>query len=159
VTPHRHEPVEPEDILPDLLRLDPDLRRVRYWGEDSIFYNPHGVAALGIIFASIKDQDGANDRSAMLSRPGIYRFAFQLAADEYVRRFGKRPARPAKGGIVELPDYDPSRVNELMPHPVYAWMAWVQILAPAREQFDSLRPLLANSLEAVRAKWRTRKGN
>jgi hypothetical protein len=50
-------------------------------------------------------------------------------------------------------------VNELMPHPVYAWMAWVQILAPAREQFDSIRPLLANSLEAVRAKWRTRKGN
>ncbi len=146
------------EILRDLLRLDPALRRERYWGEDSIFYNPDRMAALGIIFASIKNHDGANDRSAMLSRPGIYRFAFQLAADEYARRFGKRPARPPKGGVVELAEYNPSRVNELMPHPVYAWMFWVQILAPTKEQFDSLRPLLANSLEAVRAKWKTRRG-
>jgi hypothetical protein len=34
------------------------LRRERYWGEDSIFYNPERAAALGVIFASVKDHDG-----------------------------------------------------------------------------------------------------
>jgi hypothetical protein len=44
-----------------------------------------------------------------------------------------------------------------MPHPVYAWMRWVQILTSSREQFDRLRPLLAESLDEVRAKWEGRK--
>ncbi|MDQ3822676.1 MAG: hypothetical protein M3321_05490 [Actinomycetota bacterium] len=63
--------VEPEEILRHLLGLDPGLRRERYWGEDSVFYNPGRSAPLGVIFASIKDHDGANDSSANLSRPGV----------------------------------------------------------------------------------------
>jgi hypothetical protein len=43
-----------------------------------------------------------------------------------------------------------------MPHPVYAWMAWVQVLSPTTECFESLRPLLAESLDAVREKWQRR---
>jgi Family of unknown function (DUF6194) len=148
---------EPEEIQCDLLALDSGLGPERYWGEDSIFYNPGGRAALGVIFASIKDHDGANDRSADLSRPGVYRFAFQVSGTEYAGRFGPLPARPAKGGVVALADYDPTRLNELMPHPVYAWMRWVQILTPSREQFDRLRPLLAASLGEVRTKWARRK--
>src|SRR5919107_1086540 len=145
--------LEPEAILRDLLRLDPDLRRERYWGERSVFYNPGRVAPLGVIFASIKDHDGANDRSANLARDGVYRFAFCLAPARYAQRFGDPPARPPKGGVVALPDYDPTRLNELMPHPVYAWMRWVQILSPTTESFEALRPLLRDSLEQVRARW------
>ena len=149
--------IEPEEILRDLLGLDPGLRRERYWGEDSVFYNPGRVAPLGVIFASIKDHDGENDSSAGLSREGVYRFAFCLAPDAYAQRFGDVPARPPKGGVVELPDYDPTRLNELMPHPVYAWMRWVQILAPTRSEFEALRPPLEESLEHVRARWKRRK--
>ena len=148
--------VRPEEILRHLLGLDPGLRRERYWGEDSVFYNPGRAAPLGVIFASIKDHDGANDSSARLSRDGVYRFAFCLAPATYERLFGDVPARPPKGGVVSLPDYDPTRVGELMPHPVYAWMRWVQILAPTRVQYDSLEPMLAASLELVRAKWARR---
>jgi hypothetical protein len=43
-----------------------------------------------------------------------------------------------------------------MPHPVYAWMSWVQILAPTATEFESLRPALAESLDLVRAKWARR---
>jgi Family of unknown function (DUF6194) len=149
--------VEPAEVLRDLLGLDPGLRRESYYGEQSVFYNPGRVAPLGVIFASIKDHDGANDRSANLMRAGVYRLAFQLPRDDFVRRFGAIPERPPKGGVVALPGYDPTRVNELMPHPVYAWMRWVQILAPTADQFESLRPLLAESLELVRAKWKQRK--
>ena len=148
--------VEPEEILRDLLGLDPGLRRERYWGESSIFYNPGRVAPLGVIFASIKDHDGENDSSSMLSRDGVYRFAFCLAPKTYAEMFGDVPARPPKGGVVDLPDYDPTRLKELVPHPVYAWMRWVQILAPARAEFEALRPHLHESFELVLAKWRRR---
>jgi hypothetical protein len=149
--------IEPEEILRDRLGQDPGLRLERYWGERSIFYNPGGEAPLGVIWVSIKDHDGENDRSAQLCREGVYRFAFQLYRNEYERRFGALPRRPPKGGIVDIPGYDPTRLNELMPHPVYAWMTWVQILAPTQSQFESLRPLLAESLEQVRRKWKRRK--
>jgi hypothetical protein len=148
--------VEPEVILRDLLGLDPALTLERYWGERSVFYNPGRVAPLGMIVASIKDHDGANDRSARLSREGVYRFAFCLGRERYAERFGEPPRRPPKGGVVALPNYDPTRLNELMPHPVYAWMRWVQILAPTRSEFGSLRPLVVESLELVQARWRRR---
>ena len=149
--------IEPEEILIDLLGLDPGLTRERYWGEDSVFYNPGRAAPLGVIFASLKDHDGANDRSAALSRPGVYRFAFCLAPTTYARLFGELPARPRKGGVVSLPGYDPTRLDELMPHPVYAWMRWAQILSPTRARYESLRPLLVESFELVRERWKRRR--
>ena len=154
--PEQHA-IEPEEVLRDLLGRDPGLRRERYWGEQSLFYNPGDLAPLGVIFASIKDHDGANDRAANLSRNGVYRFAFCLAPATYHAMFGDPPARPPKGGVVAFPDYDPTRLDELMPHPVYAWMRWVQILAPARDSYASLRPHLDESFELVRAKWNRRR--
>ena len=91
-----------------------------------------------------------------VARAGIYRFAFCLSSNTYARRFGNPPARPPKGGVVQLPDDDPTRRNELMPHPISAWMRWGQILAPTAGQFESLRPLLTESLELVRARWQRR---
>jgi hypothetical protein len=35
-------------------------------------------------------------------------------------------------------------------------MRWVQILSPSRPQYRSLKPLLAESLEAAKAKWTPR---
>jgi hypothetical protein len=141
---------QPEEILTDLLRLDPGLRREAYYGERSIFYNPGGAAPLGTIVASIKDRDGPNDKAAHLSRPGVYRFAFQLSRDEYVHRFGAVPPRPPKGTAVDLAGFDLTALGELAPHPVYAWMRWVQILSPTVSQYEALRPLVAASLEDVR---------
>lgn len=149
--------LEPERILEDLLRLDPALRLERYYGERSIFFNPGGAAPLGTIVWSIKDKDGPNDKASRLSRPGVYRFAFALSVPEYERRFGPPPRRPDKGALLQLPGHDLSRLGVLTPHPVYAWMRWVQILAPSPAQFDALRPLLAESLEVVRQKWKRRR--
>ena len=155
----RRRPIEPEEILGELLGLDRGLRLEPYWGERSIFYNPGRAAPLGTILASIKEHDGPNDRSAQLSREGVYRFAFGMAPASYEQRFGARPARPPKGGVIALPGYDPTRVGELMPHPVYGWMSWVQILAPTASQFEALRPPLDEALQIVRAKWSRRAHN
>ena len=151
-------PVEPEEILTDLLDLERGLRRETYYGERSIFYNPGGRAPLGTIFASMKDRDGPNDKAADLTRPGVYRFAFSLPPDRFAERFGLTPRRPPKGGVVDLAPWDPTRIRELTPHPVYAWMRWVQILSPTWAQYESLKPLLVESLDVVKAKWREREG-
>jgi len=148
--------LEPEQILRDLLRLDPGLRLERYYGERSIFYNPARLAPLGMIFCSIKDHDGPNDKASRLSRPDVYRFAFALPGREYQRRFGPAPRRPPKGERLQLPGHDLSRPGVLTPHPVYAWMRWVQILAPTPAHLDEVRPLLMDSLGEVRAKWKRR---
>ena len=145
--------LEPEELLSDLLGLDPGLGRQAYYGERSIFYNPGGGAPLGTIVASVKDHDGPNDQAAKLSRQGVHRLAFRLTPERFAERFGQPPRRPPRGGLVDLGGYDLTRLSELMPHPVYAWMRWVQILSPSRPQYESLQPLLAESLKAVKAKW------
>jgi hypothetical protein len=38
--------------------------------------------------------------------------------------------------------HDFTAVDELTPHPVYAWMGWVQILSPTQPSWETLRPLL-----------------
>jgi hypothetical protein len=149
---------EPEEILSDLLGLDPGLVRQPYYGERSIFYNPGRAAPLGTIVASIKDRDGPNDKAANLSRDGVFRFAFQLSRDEYERRFGAVPPRPEKRQAVDLGDADVTRLGELAPHPVYAWMRWVQILSPTHGQYEPLKPLLLESLNDVKVRWRQRAG-
>lgn len=150
------EVLEPEEILADLLRLDPGLRRERYYGERALFYNPDGRAPLGAIFCAIKDRDGPHDQASNLSRPGVYRFAFEMSDATFARRFGPPPRRPPKGERLELGGRDVTQLDVLAPHPVYAWMRWVQILAPTAARFDALRPLLLESLDLVREKWQRR---
>jgi len=148
--------LEPEEILRDLLRLDAGLRVEPYYGEQAIFYNPGAVAPLGTIFCAIKDHDGPNDRASRLSRPGVYRFAFGMTPGSFERHFGAPPRRPTKGEALSLAGHDLTRLDELTPHPVYAWMGWVQILAPTAARFGDVRPLLRESLDMVRAKWTRR---
>jgi hypothetical protein len=144
--------IDPDAIIAELLELDREVRLERYYGERSLFYNPGGTAPLGVMFASIKEHDGPNDRASRLSRPEVYRLAFQLTRDTYAEYFGSPPARPPRGGVIAL-DLDLSALNRLTPHPVYAWMRWVQILSPTPRQFAAVRPRLEESLSLAREKW------
>ncbi len=65
--------------------------------------------------------------------------------------FGPRPPRPAKGGVVAT--VHDTKVDTLIPHPVYAWMGWVQVLSPSPRIFAGLRPLFAEAYDAVVAKY------
>ncbi|HYO61634.1 MAG TPA: DUF6194 family protein [Actinomycetota bacterium] len=155
VAASRSAVLDPDSILDELARLDPHLNEEAYYSERALFYNPGRSVPLGVIFAAVKDHDGPNDKRSRLSRPEVFRFAFQLPRPEYERRFGRPPPRPAKGEVVTI-DHDPSVLDELTPHPVYAWMRWVQILCPTRPAFDSLLPPLEESLASVRARWDAR---
>jgi hypothetical protein len=48
--------------------------------------------------------------------------------------------------------HDFTQLNLLMPHPVYAWMGWVQLLSPSREVFEALLPLLDEAHQAALAR-------
>ncbi len=147
--------LQPEEILTELLHLDRDLNEEAYYSERALFLNPRRSAPLGVIFASIKEHDGPSDKSSRLSRPDVFRLSYQLTRHDYEERFGPAPPRPLKGDLVSL-EQDLSVLDELTPHPVYAWMRWVQVLSPTARTFDSLRPSLVESLVSVRRRWDAR---
>lgn len=114
------------------------------WGETSLFLNPGAKLAHGVYFATVKEHDGANDTASALDRHGVFRLSFGLTPAAYEALFGPRPPRPAKGAAVGT-GHDFTTVDELTPHPVYAWMGWVQVLSPTRSTFHELRPLLEDA--------------
>ena len=109
-----------------------------------MFYNPGNLLPNGVYFCTIKEHDGANDTSSNLDRHNVYRVAIGVGPTSYTRLFGPRPARPSKGGIVATGD-DFAILNVLMPHPIYAWMGWAQILSPTVETYAEVFPLIADA--------------
>ncbi len=142
----------PDEVVDELRGEFAGLAPRARWGETSLFYNPDGALPSGVYFCTIKEQDGANDAASRLDRPGVFRVALGLPRHRYEERFGPRPARPVKGGVVAT-GHDFAALDVLMPHPVYAWMGWVQVLSPSAETFADLRPLLAEAYDAVVAKY------
>lgn len=126
------------------------------WGETALFYNPGNTLPNGIYFATIKQQNGANDQASDLDRNGVYRLSFGVDRPHYQKLFGDRPARPAKGKIIQG-DYDFTALSELMPHPIYGWMSWVQILNPTRALLEEIFPLIEGSYSNAVRKFEQRK--
>jgi hypothetical protein len=114
------------------------------WGETSLFYNPGKKLPNGVYFCTVKENDGDNDKSSNLSREGIYRVSIGVSKDTYESKFGVKPKRPPKGGIVDT-GHDFTKTNMLMPHPIYAWMSWVCVLSPTQELFNEIYPLIVEA--------------
>jgi Family of unknown function (DUF6194) len=133
--------VTPNEIVEDICDRLAGVVPKASWGETSLFYNPERLLPNGVYFCTIKQQDGPNDKSSNLDRPDVYRVAIGLAPASYVKHFGARPIRPTSGEIVETGD-DFTSLNLLMPHPIYAWMGWAQVLNPTAETYAHVFPLI-----------------
>ena len=150
----------PEEIISVICDKLPGVVPKDSWGETSLFYNPGGVLSNGVYFCTIKRQNGENDKASDLDRQGIFRVAIGLNPKTYTRLFGSKPVRPAKGGIVATDhDYDFTKLNELMPHPIYAWMGWAQIICPSCDQFESIFPLLEEAYQNAVNKFEKKTAN
>lgn len=114
------------------------------WGETSLFYNPGKLLPNGVYFCTVKDKDGENDKASKLDREGVFRLSIGISKETYLDHFGRIPKRPAKGGIIDT-DHDFTALNELMPHPIYGWMSWVQVLNPSESTFKDIFPLIAEA--------------
>ncbi len=106
-------------------------------------------------FAPSKKKMEKNDKASDLSRKDVFRLAIGLPKKTYISLFGEKPTRPAKGNVVST-GHDFTLLNELMPHPVYAWMGWVQVLSPTEETFEQVLPLLKEAHSASINKFRKR---
>ncbi|MBU6335663.1 MAG: hypothetical protein KGS47_14855 [Chloroflexi bacterium] len=125
------------------------------WGESSLFYNPAGALAHGIYFMTVKQRDGAHDSASWLDRTGVFRVSFGLTTATYQRIFGARPPRSRRGQVVAT-GHDFSAIDRLMPHPVYAWMGWVQVLSPTAETFGVLQPLITEAYHVATCRYADR---
>jgi hypothetical protein len=144
--------VAPEEVVAALTANFAGLVPKASWGETSLFYNPDRLLPNGVYFATVKEHDGANDSASQLDRPGVFRVALGLPRARYEQLFGARPARPPKGGIVAS-EHDFTATDVLTPHPVYAWMGWVQVLSPSRGTFTGMQPLFTEAYDAAVAKY------
>ena len=106
----------------------------------------------GIYVLTIKEKDGNNDKSSNLNREGIFRINFGVTKNTFINKFGFIPARPLKGNTVDM-QYDFSTLNMLLPHPVYAWMAWVSILNPDKNSFYNIKQFINESYEYAKEKY------
>jgi hypothetical protein len=144
-------------ISDHIIRTYAGVHPVRAWGEVSFFYNPGGALPRGIYVATLKDQNGSNDRASDLQRPGVFRFNIGISTATYRALFGAQPVRPPAGGVVNT-GHDFTALDQLLPHPVYGWMSWVCVLNPSAATFETLEPLLAEAYDLAVAKFAQRAG-
>ena len=123
--------------------------------ERSFFYNPSRLLPKGIYFTTLKESDGPNDKASDLNRNEVYRISLGIGKREYEKLFGPTPKRASKGDVVDI-DFDFTVLQILMPHPVYAWMGWVAMNSPSKNQLEILKRLLDISYENVHKKFEKR---
>ena len=128
------------------------------WGETSMFYNPGSLLPNGVYFCTLKEKNGENDKSSMLDRENVFRLSIGITKDTFEKKFGSRPKRPPKGGIIDTA-HDFTALNELMPHPIYGWMSWVQVLNPSESTFEALLPLITEAYENAIIKFNKKTAN
>lgn len=132
-----------------------DVVLVEAWGERGLFYNPRQALARGTYFVTVKDHDGPNDRASNLDREGVYRVNLGVDEATYRRLFGDPPARPPKGESVDT-GHDFTRLDEVLPHPVYAWANWLCVLSPSEETLEELWPLVDAAYARARETFESR---
>jgi len=91
-------------------------------------------------FATIVTSN-AHDRASDLDRPGVFRLNIGISRETYEDMFGPPPPGPIAGDPIDT-GHDYTRLDVLMPHPVYASLAWVCVLNPGAETFDEVAALL-----------------
>jgi hypothetical protein len=100
-------------------------------------------------FATIVTKDYQNvDTSSQLDRPTVFRLNIGVSRETFQTLFGYLPGKESAKGA----EYDYTALNKVMPHPVYAPQAFVCVLNPSPETFETVKPLLAEAYSIVEAR-------
>lgn len=147
--------MEPSEIIGNLLGEFEHLVVKSTWGESSLFFNPANSAKHGSYFLTLKEKNGANDNSSQLDREGVFRVSFGISKNSFQDMFGQTPARPGKGRYVST-GHDFTQLDALMPHPIYAWMNWVQVLNPSNQTWTNIQDLVRESYRLSKTRFEKR---
>jgi Family of unknown function (DUF6194) len=105
------------------------------WGDTFFIHkdDPHDFP-----FATIVTKDyGDFDRASNLNRPGVFRLNIGVSKKTFDSLFTSPEG------------FDFTKLDLLMPHPVYGPNHWVCVLNPSNETFRSLRPLLEDAYQVA----------
>jgi hypothetical protein len=125
------------------------------WGERGLFYNPEGKLPKGVYILTFKEKDGPNDKASNVNRANVYRLNLGLSKNTFKTMFNDIPKRPVAGQIIDT-GHSFDDLDRIMPHPVYGWSSWVCVLNPSSGTFEELKPLIHESIELAKAKYRKR---
>ena len=150
--------MQPKDIVEKIVNEFSGVVPKASWGETSLFYNPGQLLPNGVYFCTIKEKDGDNDKASNLDREGVYRLSIGVGKESFESLFGARPKRPSKGGIIDT-EHEFTECNILMPHPIYGWMSWVQILNPSESKFKEIFSLISESHASAVSKFNKKTAN
>jgi len=146
--------ITPEQAAEHIASL-PGVIPAEAWGETAFFYNPGQRFARGTYFATIKQADGANDSASRLDRDGVWRLNIGPRRETFLALFGPPPPRPMKGQTI-AGDWDFTRPDVMMPHPVYGWMGWIAILSPGEQSWQRCQALISDAHDRASATFQKR---
>ena len=107
-------------------------------------------------FATIVHSN-AHDTASALDRPGVYRLNLGVRRETYREMFGPEPAWSTDGSPVAT-GHDFTRLDTLLPHPVYAPLSWISILSPSAGSWPRVQELLREAHAKARAEHERRRG-
>jgi hypothetical protein len=107
------------------------------WGDLFFYYAPDGVVPKGQPFATIVTKDYPGEPSS-----GLGSGTFRVNIDAHRRGQGENE--------------DPTRRDQVLPHPVYGRLGWVCVVQPGPRTADELRVLLRDAHDAAQHRWERR---
>ncbi len=146
-----------EALARHILELLEGVDTVEADGDTFFFFNPGGEAHPidhRAPFATIVTSD-AHDRASDLDRPGVYRLNIGVSRDTYESMFGAPPKGPITADPVDT-GHDYTRLDMLMPHPIYASLNWISVVNPGVATLDLLDALIEEA-QAIAAGRRARR--
>ena len=88
------------------------------------------------------------DQASNLARRGVYRLNIGVSKHTYHHLFGPTPLGPTDGSVAQT-GHDYTKLDELMPHPIYCRQFWVCVLNPTEHTWEKVKPLLAEAYEVA----------
>ncbi|MGQ4617528.1 DUF6194 family protein [Nocardia sp. R7R-8] len=116
------------------------------WGDTFFYYSPDGAVPKATQpFATIVTKNYPGDESSGLDRPDAFRVNIAAGKEAFTHWTGHTPREPF------TPD-DPSAVDTVIPHPVYASAGWLAVINPGARTDEPTRVLLRTAYELARSR-------
>ncbi|SFO00725.1 DUF6194 family protein [Mycetocola miduiensis] len=113
------------------------------WGDSFFYYDPDDDERNRMHpFATIATKDYTGfDEASDLDRPGIFRLNIAVGRAAFRDLLGFEPdqLQTHTGG------FDYTRLDLLLPHPIYAAQGWVAILNPGERTLETVKTLIAGA--------------
>jgi len=96
------------------------------------------------------------DHASDLEKRGAYRVNLGVERESYHALFGPEPAWGKDWGIVAT-GHDFTAKDVLLPHPIYAPLAWICVVDPSEATWARVRPLVVEAHALARARLEKRR--